>query len=961
MKKIFLFLLVLTCTIISASAQKVAGTVRGYLQDSVSSAALSDATVSIIRSRDSMLISFTLSNDKGFFEIRNIEPGDYQLISSFQGLQTYKKRFSITAEKPVVDMNTIKMSRFYKTMDEIVIKDDAPVKVKGDTIAYNADAFKTKPNATVEDLLKKLPGVQVDKDGTVKAQGENVQKVYVDGKEFFGTDPKLATKNLNADMVDQIEVYDDMSEQAKFNKIDDGSRTKAINLKLKKEKKKGIFGKVYAGYGNNDRYDAGITTNFFKGATQTSIIAKSNNTNNIGFTVSDMIGMFSTNGNMGGMMNSGMGGLMTGGGGLNVVRAGGFGGFSGGLGGLNLGSTGSGITRSSQAGINYRDTWSKSFDVNGSYFFNSAGTNNLKNSYKQTLYSDSTGLTDETVLSKINNYNHRFNMNMIFSIDSFNSLIYSPNLSYQQSESFADDSISSAVQKNSSVYTANRSHNMTNSTGDGFTWNNNLIWRRKFRRPGRTLSINFNNSWGENDRDRINAITSRFFDEGGIKYNEFSNNNLNTTASKTNNYTVTASYTEPIARDKIMEINYSHGNNRSNSDWRTNDFNTATGKYDLVVDSLTNNFHNQNVFDRLGTNFRVVKKKYNYQLGFAVQQTVLESENLTKKSLVKQKYNNIFPTASFNYQFQRSRSLRFNYRGRSSQPGITQLQDVEDRTKYPYIYRGNPNLKQEFSNNFILSYNYFDIVKFSNLFAFISFNNTMNKITNSREDLGGIVQLTQPVNLNGYFNVNGNFNMGFPIKKLKGGNFNTTTRISYNRDVSLINRAKNYTKNLTIGEDLRLNYNYKDKLDMGLTASLNYNSVNNTMQKAGNSSYYTHTYSADISLNLPWGFILASDFDYTFNTGRTNGFNQNYALWNGSMAKQLFKNKRGEIKASVFDILNQNTNISRNIYDNNIEDVRNTTLQRFFMLTFTYNINRMGGKTMPAMLERATKGIRITQ
>ncbi len=961
MKKILLFLLVITFTFISASAQKVAGTVRGYLQDSVSSAALSDATVSIIRSSDSTLVSFTISNEKGFFEIRNIEAGDYQLISSFQGLQTFKKRFSISAEKPEVDMNTIKMSRFYKTMDEIVIRDDAPVKVKGDTIAYNADAFKTKPNATVEDLLKKLPGVQVDKDGTVKAQGENVQKVYVDGKEFFGTDPKLATKNLNADMVDQIEVYDDMSEQAKFNKIDDGSRTKAINLKLKKEKKKGIFGKVYGGYGNNDRYDAGVTTNFFKGATQTSIIAKSNNTNNIGFTVSDMIGMFSTSGNLGGMMNSGMSNIVTGGGGLNIVRAGGFGGFSGGLGGLNLGSTGSGITRSSQAGINYRDTWSKTFDVNGSYFFNSAGTNNLKNSYKQTLYSDSTGLTDETVLSRINNYNHRFNMNMIISIDSFNSVIYSPNFSYQKSESFADDSLTAAVQKNSSIYTANQSQNITNSTGNGFTWNNNLIWRRKFRRPGRTLSVNFNNSWGENDRDRINAITSRFFDEGGSKYNEFSNNNLNTTASTTNNYSVTASYTEPLARDKIMEINYSHGNNRSNSDWRTNDFNTATGKYDLVVDSLTNDFHNQNVFDRLGTNFRVVKKKYNYQLGFAVQQTVLESENLTKKTAVKQKYNNIFPTASFNYQFQRSRSLRFNYRGRTSQPGITQLQDVEDRTKYPYIYRGNPNLKQEFSNNFILSYNYFDIVKFSNLFAFISFNNTMNKITNSREDLGGIVQLTQPVNLNGYFNVNGNFNMGFPIKKMKGGNFNTTTRISYNRDVSLINRVKNYTKNLTLGEDLRLNYNHKDKLDMGLTASLNYSSVNNTMQKAGNSSYYTHTYSADISLNLPWGFLLATDFDYTFNTGRTNGFNQNYALWNGSLAKQLFKNKRGEIKASVFDILNQNTNISRNIYDNNIEDVRNTTLQRFFMLTFTYNINRMGGKTMPAMLERATKGIRITQ
>lgn len=966
MKKIYLLIIAALVFSGVVSAQRVAGTVKGVLQDSVSATALSDATVSVIRLSDSTLISFTITSSNGSFEIKNLDAGNYQLISSFQGLQTNKTKFSISAEKPVADMTVIKLSRYYKTMEEVVIKDDAPVKIKGDTIAYNADAFKTKPNATVEDLLKKLPGVQVDKDGAVKAQGENVGKVYVDGKEFFGSDPKLATKNLNADMVDQVEVYDDMSEQAKFNRIDDGSRTKAINLKLKKEKKKGVFGKVYAGYGTEERYDAGISTNFFKGATQTSIIAKSNNTNNIGFTVSDMIGMFSSGGNMGSMMGGGGGNMIVGGGGMggmNVVRQGGgaMGGFSGGLGGLNLGSTGSGITRSSQAGINYRDTWSKSFDVNGSYFFNNAATNNLKNSLKQASYIDSISLTDEEVISKIENFNHRFNLNMVFTIDSFNSLIYTPNFSYQQSESFADDTLNSIVQKNGTTYVANRSRNVINSMGEGFNWNNNLIWRKKFRRAGRTFSLNLNNTIARNERDRYNTLTSRFFNNGGYKYNDINSDNLNATESKTNNYAITASYTEPIARDKILELNYSRGNNRSHSDWRTMGYNPATGNYDLKVDSLSNVFENENIYDRAGTNFRVVKKKYNFQLGFAVQQTTLESENLTKKSTVKQKYRNLFPTASFNYQFQRSRSLRFNYRGRTNQPSISQLQDVVDRTNYPYIYQGNPNLKQEFSNNITLSYNFFDIVKFRNLFTYITFSNTMNKITNSREDIGGGVQFTQPVNVNGYYNVSGNFNIGFPINGLKGGNFNTTTRISYNRDVNMINRAKNYTRNLSVGEDLRLNYMYKDKLDMGLTASVNYNTVKYTLQKWSNTSYFTHTYSADITLHLPAGFILSTDFDYTFNTGRTNGFNRNYALWNGGLAKQLFKNKRGEIKASVFDIMNQNTNISRNVYDNIIEDVRNTTLQRFYMLTFTYNINRMGGKTMPAMMERATKGIRITQ
>lgn len=956
MKKIYFGIMAILCLSLASHAQKVSGTVKGVLQDSVSGTPLADATVSVVRLSDSSLISFTITARNGSFEIKNLDAGVYSLNSSFQGLQTKKIKFSISSENAVADMGSVKLDRFYKPMDEVVVQDEAPVKVKGDTLSFNAGSFKTKPNATVEDLLKKLPGVQVDKDGTVKAQGENVQKVYVDGKEFFGNDPKLATKNLTADMVDQVELFDDMSDQAKFNKIDDGSRSKAINLKLKKDKKKGIFGKAFAGYGTDKRYDAGVTANFFQGATQTSVIAKANNTSNVGFTVSDMMGMFSSGG-MGGLMG---GGMLGGGGGMNMgtVKIGG-GGFSGGLGGLNLGSTGSGITSSSQVGINYRDTWSKHFDVNGSYFFNHAQTDNLRNSFRQTFAADSTTLTDENVNSINENNNHRFNMNMIYTIDSFNSVIFSPNISFQKSQSFSDDTLMSRIQKDAAIYMANENRNISNSLGDGYNLSSNLLWRKKFRRPGRTLSVNLSNTISQNDRDRYSNIHSRFYNPGGVKWYESLSDNLSKTASETNNYSVSLSYTEPLARDKILEVNYMHSDNRSGSDKKTYDYNTTTGKYDRAVDTLSNNFQNQNLYDRVGANFRVVKKKYNYQLGFAVQQTTLESDNLTKKTNIKQNSFNLFPTLSFNYQFQRSRSLRFNYRGRTNQPSISQLQDVTDYTNSPYLYRGNPGLKQEFSNNITFSYNFFDIVKFRNLFAFATYSTTLNKIANSTQDLGGGLQLTTPVNVDGVYAVNGTVNFGLPIKKMKGGNFNTNSRISYNRDANMINKVKNYTKNLNLGEDLRLSYNYKDKLDLGLTASINYNSVKYTVQTRNNSAYFTHNYAADITYTFPKGFILSTDFDYTFNTGRTDGFNRNYAMWNGSFAKQLFKNKRGELKASVFDILNQNVSVNRNIGSNYIEDVQNSTLQRFFMLTFTYNINRMGGKGLPPMLERATRGMRF--
>ncbi|HEU4633195.1 MAG TPA: outer membrane beta-barrel protein, partial [Flavisolibacter sp.] len=859
-----------------------------------------------------------------------------------------KRKFSVTALKPSTDFGIIRLDRFYKSMEEVVVT-EAPVKINGDTIAFRADAFKTKPNATVEDLIKKLPGMQVDRDGTVKAQGEEVQKVYVDGKEFFSNDPKLATKNLTADMVDQVEVFDDMSEQAKFNRIDDGSRSKALNLKLKKDKKKGLFGKAYAGYGTRERYDVGLNANMFKGATQTSVIAKANNTNNIGFSFSDMIGMFGSGGGFGSMMGRG---------GMNVVRAG-TGGSSGGFGGLNLGTTGSGITKSSQFGINYRDTWSKYFDVNGSYFFNHVNTDNDRISHTTNFFPDSSTLfTDDRTRSGAQNDNHRFNLNMVYTIDSFNSIIYNPNLSYQRSyNTFSLDSFYITAQNKGVSYPTNEGRTFNNSEGDGYNWTNNLIWRRRFRRAGRTLSVNLTSTLGQSQRDAYTMTNSKSYDQTGSAREEIINK-LYTTDGKTKNYGVSMSYTEPLARDKILELNYSHNNNRSSSDRKTHDF--TNGKY-TMIDSLRNDFENQNEWDRFGTNLRVVKKKYNYQLGFAVQQTTLESDNVSKKTNITQKFTNLFPTASFNYQFARSRSLRFNYRGSTRQPSTTQLQNIVDSTNYRNLYEGNPALKQEFNNNFSVSYNFFDIVKFRNLFAYVTFSSTKNKIANSITQKGGGVQYTKPVNLDGAFNLNGTFNMGFPIKKMKGGNFNTNTRIAYNRDVNMLDNVKNFTNNLNIGEDLRLSYNYKEKLDLGIGVSVNYNSVKYTVQAARNTSYYTHTYSADITYTLPAGFILSTDFDYTLNTGRSDGFNQNYAIWNGSLAKELFKTRRGEIKLSVFDMLEQNQSVVRNIGSNYVEDVQSSVLNRFFMLTFTYKLNRMGGRAMPAMMERATKGLRITQ
>jgi hypothetical protein len=970
MKKILVIALTLCCSY--AFAQKTSGVVKGILEDGTATTKqpLEDATISIMNAKDSSLVSFTLTSNSGYFEIKNLEAGDYYMIVSYQGFATLKKSFQITLLNPIADLGAVKMDKAYKTLGEVVITDVAPIRVKGDTVEFNAGSFKTKPNANVEDLLKKLPGVQVEKDGSIKAQGENVQKVYVDGKEFFGNDPKLATKNLSADMVESVQVYDDMSDQAKFTKIDDGSRSKAINIKLKKDKKHGLFGKAMAGYGTNDRYDGTLSLNKFNGDRQFSLIGAANNVNKQGFSFSDVI---SSMGGFGGMTRMGEGGGAMMGGGMTMgSRTGGGAGISM----PGMGSSSSGIAKSLSAGLNYRDVWGPKVDVSGSLFYSNTQNDRIQNSFTQYLGADSTKWSNTNGRSE--NSNMRFNFRAEYRIDSLNSLLYTPSITFQNSNSRNYDSSLYMDNKFTNPYMSSSSQSTSLSDREGYSINQNLLYRHRFGRAGRTFTLGWNNSINNSDGNGSLYAPNSYYKESGGK-STITQDQIAEQETKSHSNVFSTSYTEPIGRNKIIEVNYAHSKTNSLSDKRTFNYNPVGKEYNLVNAPETNKFDNTYRSDRVGANFRVQERKYNYQLGIGVQ--FGEQSNYSFKALgnkdttLTQSYTNLFPTASFTYNFARSKNLRLNYRGRTQQPSVTQLQNIEDRTNLFNWTAGNPGLKQEFNNTLSISYNTFSMLSFRYWAANVSFSQTSNKIVNKVNSVRFLppgapagadslkATLTMPINMNGAYTGTTFFTFGRPLKgKLKGSSLNLNSIAFYNRVPSMYENRSNYNNTLMLTQTVGINYNWKEKFDMGLNGNISWSNVENSLQKEQNTRYSSQTYSLDMSYTFKHNFILSSDFDYFVTNGYADGYNQAVPMWNASIAKQFSKSKQYELKLSVNDILNQNQSYSRSTNEYSITDVQSNVLKQYFMLSFTYNINRMAGKNMmqmPRMVERQMQNIRV--
>lgn len=906
----------------TASAQNTTAILKGKLIDSVNKQSLKDASVTILDARDSSLEKFGLVGADGSFSVTGIPFGAMVVQVKFNGYETFTKNITFSASNSNVNLGTVYLSPAANELTGVTVSQSV-MRVKGDTTEFNASSFKTKPNAVAEDLIKKMPGMEVGKDGSIKSNGEAVARVLVDGKRFMGDDPKLATRNLPPDVIDKIQVFDDLSDQSKFSGFDDGNRVKTLNITTKKDKKKGMFGKAVAGIGSDDKYQESFNFTRMNGDQQITVMGQANNVNKQDFTIN----------NIGGGRNFGGGG----GGGGN------FGG--GGAGG------GSGITTILSGGFNYRDIWSPKIDAYGSYTYNQPRVNTESSSNTQSILGNGVStIKDAASVGQNKSENHRFSFNLEDRIDSMNSLIFRPNFALQSNNNVTNSSSSTMKNVNGVLTPQNKSISNGSSYNSGYNVNgSNLQLRHRFAKRGRTLSLDFNFSGSQNYGDGLTYTVNNVY---GSNPRMDTLNQHYYDSSRSYSLNPTLSYTEPLGKNQMLEIRYSLSYNNTNSVTNTYRFDNASGKFSKFDSLYSNAYKFIQTYNTANLNYRFQHTKYNFSVGTGIQFQNMESNNTTKNVLVKRDFVNFTPNANFTYNFTKTRSLRVFYNGRTGTPSVSQLQPITTTTDSIDFQIGNGNLKPQFTNSLRVLYSSVDPftqkIVVGTVNGTITTNDIVSSILQDTTAAGKGGRTTTYVNFGTTYNLNGYFMYGFPLKTPKS-NINLSTNINYSKNQSLLSVNKtaaaspNVTTSYTLSETVKWTTNLKNNFDMNLSTTFSYNPIkNSSVNGVTTSNYMTHSLAADFTLYSNNGWTLASDFDYTHYYGRPAGYNTSIFLITPSIAKTFLKNKAGELRLSCFDLLNQNQAVSVSTNANQIVNSISNNLKRYLMLTFTYNLRAFG-------------------
>lgn len=905
MKRSLLCLLLLSA--ISSFSQKLS--VSGNVQDTTAKEPLSNAIIMAIKLMDSTLVDFTRTDVTGNFKLKSLPIDTYQVVISHPKFADMGYFIFGDKKNLEYDFGKIILQPKNVSLDEVTIfafKD--PVYYKGDTLIYNADSFKTKANATVEDLLKKLPGLKVDKDGKITSQGKAVDKVLVDGDEFFGGDPTVATRNLNANAIESVQVYEKKSDDVANSSTGEETQ-KILNLKLKDEAKKGYFGKISGASDFQKFYEGEALGNYFKKKLKVSVFGLVSNTPNSSFGWNDVY-KYGLNNEFDRQENE-----------------------DGGVSMSYSTNQPQGIPQTVKSGFYYTDKLSKNTKLNLNYSYNRSEVNSKITKNAQYYLTDTSYSSANVTQALQKNEAHAINIGLEQRIDSLSDFFFTSKIKLLSNNSNSTDETDFISSDN--VKTRNTSIS-NNNKSNGYDVANNLKYLKRFKKKERLLTLNYSNTFSETTSDGILKTDNYSYSDSSdflIAVNqkkEGYNHNQSHIAG--------ASFLEPLTKKIKVELSYDYMYYNSKQDKTA--LNNIGGEYNQLDSVLTNNFVNTKQINRAGLKFIYEVKKIRFTIGTKARNVYVNNNNVFRNQRITQNFNNVLPFSTIRYKFSDNKALNISYITSSQNPTISQLQPVRDNSNPNFINIGNPNLLPTFTHGVNLNFNSWKSVSGKYTWLGFSYSYTNNDIVNSSsyDSIGRTI--SQAVNVNGNYNLNGYIGTSIPFfsKKLE---FGPNLWASYTNSKSYINNSENNTQDLRSSVSLDLRLKLED-FNAGISGYYSYNSAYSSLNTTSSTPYSSQGLSANISAKLPKNFLLESNADYTINSRRSNGYNINYLVWNASFSKTFFKKENFILGVFAYDLLNQNISVDRDISSNVITDIKTNIISRYFLLkaTFKFNSNK---------------------
>ncbi|HLD52164.1 MAG TPA: TonB-dependent receptor [Sediminibacterium sp.] len=916
--------LILLCLIagISTSFAQQNGSVKGLVTDTLNKQNLTNAVVSVLRAKDSVLVKFTRTNKEGSFNLPNISAGKYIVMVTYPSYADYVDIISVT-EGSVTDLGKVPVITKATLLQEVIVKQTiGSIRMKGDTTEYKADSFKVSANADVQELLRKMPGIQVNSKGEITAQGERVQKVLVDGEEFFSDDPAVVTKNLRADAVEKVQAFDKKSDQAVFTGIDDGQKIKTLNLTLKEDKKKGYFGKAEAG-GDFDKYGYGkLLANSFKGKRKISGYLTTDNTKFESLN-------WDENRNYGGDANTTT--QINDDGGMSIWSTG------------DEFSYGNGFPRSVTGGFHFSNKWNKDkHNSNNTYQYNQLDVSGINSNKTQNILPGadliSTSVQDQFSSRKRNKltstYEWQIDSSSSLKITARGSIVNSNNASNYFGRTITSDSV-----------LLNQSNRLTSTVDENKTMNSTIFYRKRFKKIGRTISLNNEINYNDRADDGFLTADNIFYDALGniVRRDNIDQQKMNKQIVTTINSTV--NYTEPLWKNTFLVMNYKLSVSRNDAERNTFAKNTANNKYDNLVDTLSNHF----IFNTTGhngsVNIRYSVKKFNFSIGSGLGTVNYRLNDLVKQTNRNVVFNNFIPAVSLNLTPKQQRRFYFNYNGSTQNPTLSQIQPIIDNIDPLNLTIGNPNLKQSFVHRFSLGGSDYKVLKSRSVSFNVNYSKTENAISNSSFVDSEGRRINQAINVDGNYNFSARVGYGFEIIPSLNLNFDIGPRKS--RFANRVNGINNTTQNIATSYSINAGY-WGDKwINFWFQGNANQNKSTTSIRPDIVTQFWSYEAYGNLQFKLK---KIKTYIDVNIDANiyqKTAVFadQRDVYIINASVRKIISKNDQWELKASVNDLFNQNLGINRNASSNFITETTNQSIQRYFLFSLIWNFSKNGKPT----------------